>query len=315
MLYSHSSSKRKSDNSSAAKASNSNGAAFQSTITALRAEKEAEDLRKRFEMSQRTQEKLDIRYGRGAFAKPQNPTPATQQGPHATRPKALSQPALAVEKSVTPSELVPAVEKSATTAVSTKAPPPKKDRPLPAPKPKAKPVSNPNPKTTQTKISGSFNSRSSSSSGDVDPEPSYLERLAANNLFNSMSSSKSKSNKIEPFSAFSQSTGPQYKHKVKLISDHERETIEKKLKERESEKNRSRARDTRLKTEERKQADRDKRTEQARDKKIQQILEEAEKKGLDLLEEALNAQVEAFMEKRAVSSACPVVDVCLGIVD
>jgi hypothetical protein len=43
-----------------------------------------------------------------------------------------------------------------------------------------------------------------------------------------------------------------------------------------------------------------KRTEQAREKKRQELLAEAEKNGVELTEENLNAQVEAYMEKREV---------------
>jgi hypothetical protein len=43
-----------------------------------------------------------------------------------------------------------------------------------------------------------------------------------------------------------------------------------------------------------------KRTEQAREKKRQELLAKAEKNGIELTEENLNAQVEAYMEKREV---------------
>ncbi|KAL5322371.1 hypothetical protein ACEPPN_010344 [Leptodophora sp. 'Broadleaf-Isolate-01'] len=280
--------KAKPDDRSVPKASNSNDVMSQlSSITAYRAEKETEEMRKKLELSKRIQDKLGARFNRPPSTIPPNPTPIPRTEPPAPRTKPVNRPEPIVErpKSISPPRPEPVVAKPAPAPPTAKAPPAKKDRPVP--KPKAKPASK--PKSTRDKIYESFRSQSSSSSGDVTPAPSYLERLAANKLFKGMPNG---------FSSFGRTkdrpAGPkprEYKHKVTLISDLEREELEKSQ--------RRRARETRQKTEEQKQEARNKRTEKAKEKKIEQIREEAEKNGTEISEEELNAQVEAFMEKRA----------------
>ncbi|KAG4432392.1 hypothetical protein IFR05_012121 [Cadophora sp. M221] len=284
--------KAKPNNRSAPKASNSNDLMAQvSSMTTYRAEKEAEEMRKELEQSKRIQEKLGARYNRPPSVIPPNPAPVSRTEPPAPRPKPVSRPDPIVErsKSVSPPEPEPVVEKPATAPAPAvpKAPPPKKDRP--APQPKGRP--GPKPKSTRDKIYESFRSQSSSSSGDIPPAPNYLQRLAAKNLFKDMPNGFSSFGRTK-----AQPEGPKprvYKHKVTLISDLEREELEKK------QQNRGRVRDNRRMSEKQKQDAANKRTEKAREKQIEKIREDAEKKGTEISEEELKAQVDAFMEKRA----------------
>ncbi|PVH81159.1 hypothetical protein DL98DRAFT_654096 [Cadophora sp. DSE1049] len=283
--------KAKQDDRPGAKASNSKDATEVSSISAYRAEKEAEDLRKKLEQSQRCKEKLDTRYNRGPSAVAQNPLPAPRPRPSAPPPqlKAVSRPDTVVERSKPASQpdSEPEPESVVEKPKPTKPLPAKKDQP--APKPKAK--SAPKSKTTREKIYESLQSRSSSSSAEVTPAPSYLDRLVATNIFKGMP---------KDFSSFgrtkSKPGGPkvrEYKHQARLISDLEREELEKNKKRKGA-----RVRDSRL-TEEQKQKEAAKRTEKARERKAQAIREGAEKNGTQISEEDLNAQVEAFIEKRA----------------
>ncbi|KAH7416804.1 hypothetical protein BKA64DRAFT_717667 [Cadophora sp. MPI-SDFR-AT-0126] len=281
--------KAKQDDRPGIKASNSKDATHGSSIGAYRPKKEAEEIRKKLEQSQRIKEKLDSRYNRGPSAVAQNtmPAPRTNSSTPAPQAKASKRPEPAMEKSKSASPPAPEPDPILEKPKPTEAPKAKKDRP--APMPIAKP--GPQPKTTQGRIHGRLQSRSSSSSAEVTPAPNYLDSLVATNLFKGTP---------KDFSSFgrtqSKPAGPkcrEYKHQPRLISDLEREELERSQKRK-----RVRLRDRRL-TEEQKQKEAAKRTEKARERKVLAIREEAEKNGTQITEEGLNAQVEAFMEKRA----------------
>ncbi|KAH7348805.1 hypothetical protein BKA65DRAFT_536745 [Rhexocercosporidium sp. MPI-PUGE-AT-0058] len=273
--------KAKTDDRSVSKANKSNGVMSQvSNISSYRLEKEAEEMRKNLEQSKIIHEKLGARYNRAPSTMAANSAPVSRIEHLHPRPKPVSRPEPVIEKHATATVPTPA-------PAVTRPPPPQKDRPAPKPKPKPSLKS----KSTRDKIYESFRSQSSSSSGDVTPASSYLERLAANNLFNgipagisSFSRTKSKQAGLKP---------REYKHKAILISDLEREELEKRQQKR------SRVRDSRALTEKQKQDAADKRTEKAKEKQIEKIREEAEKNGTELSQEELHVQVEAFMEKRA----------------
>ncbi|KAK0118627.1 hypothetical protein ONS96_011717 [Cadophora gregata f. sp. sojae] len=261
------------------------------SITKMRADKEAEDVRKKLEQSQRIKEKLDIRYKRGPNAVAQNPTPAPRPKPSVPAPqsKVANRPDTVVEvpKPASQSNSEPEPEPVVEKPKPTTAPLAKNDRP--APKPKA--IAAPKPKTARDRMNESLQSRSSSSSIETTPAPSYLDQLAAKNIFKGMP---------KDFSSFgrtkSKPTRPklrEHRHQTLLISDLEREELEKAQKGKGA-----RVGDYRL-TEERKQKEAKKRTEMARERKEQAIRKEAEKNGTQISEEELNSQVEAFMEKRA----------------
>jgi len=254
---------------------------------------EAEDERKRLEMIQRTKEKMDARYHRGPNAAAQKSTPDPQPQPSAPGPqaKAVNRPKAVVEKPQPTCQ--PTTEPESELVVEKPEPPKplqvKKDRP--APKPKAKPA--PKPKTTREKIHETLNSRSSSASVEETTVPSYLEQVPANNIFKGMP---------KDFTSFGRTKSKpaglkarEHRPRSRLISDLEREELEKSQKGKGA-----RVRDYRH-TEEQKQKEAAKRTEKARERKVQAIREEAEKSGSQISEEELNSQVDAFMEKRAVS--------------
>jgi hypothetical protein len=84
-----------------------------------------------------------------------------------------------------------------------------------------------------------------------------------------------------------------YQSAIKLISDAEREKIEKERLEKVAAKKR-------VKTEQARVARKKREDDKARERKKQQLTDEAKENGIELSEEMLEAQVKAYMEKREV---------------
>jgi hypothetical protein len=157
---------------------------------------------------------------------------------------------------------------------------PKKDRP--APKSKARSVISP-PSSDAGSVAGS------SASQPIQPLSNILS------VKSSFSSTKSAPAELPP------KRKQEFKSQVKLISQLEREKLER-------EQDAKRTRDNALKkvarTEQQK-AERKKRDdEKARVRRKQQLINEATKKGVEVSEEDLEAQVEAYMAKREVCNLC-----------
>ncbi|KAJ5054489.1 uncharacterized protein L3040_000763 [Drepanopeziza brunnea f. sp. 'multigermtubi'] len=250
-------------------------AQFASTST-YRVNRDAEDAKLAAERAKAAREKLDARWkAKTQASKPDPPRPAV------------------TEKPKPPPRPEPATEESRPPPPPTKAPPaPKKDRP--PPKPKVKPEPKPTSRS-RAEVNSNFDSESSSSSGpgptgrsldDFAPKPSL------SGLPGSLKSSGGSKTKPK---------GPQgpkpkeYAHKVKLISELEREELEKA----ENEKRSLKRKTTDKRNREHQQAEeRRKRDEKAREKKVQELTDTAEKNGAKLTEKELNKQVDKFMEKR-----------------
>ncbi|EKD21198.1 hypothetical protein MBM_00311 [Drepanopeziza brunnea f. sp. 'multigermtubi' MB_m1] len=246
------------------------------STSTYRANRDAEDAKLAAERAKAAREKLDARWkAKTQASKPDPPRPAV------------------TEKPKPPPRPEPATEESRPPPPPTKAPPaPKKDRP--PPKPKVKPEPKPTSRS-RAEVNSNFDSESSSSSGpgptgrsldDFAPKPS-LSGLPGSLKSSGGSKTKPKSPQ-----------GPkpkEYAHKVKLISELEREELEKA----ENEKRSLKRKTTDKRNREHQQAEeRRKRDEKAREKKVQELTDTAEKNGAKLTEKELNKQVDKFMEKR-----------------
>lgn len=241
--------------------------------SSYRAAKDAEEVKLAAERSRAARKKLEARWA--AKAHSSKPEDRQSAPPAAARPKPAPHPELAAGK-----------------PKPAKAPPvPKKD--CPPPNPRTKPE--PKPKASRAKVNNSFGSESSSSSGTPQEASSFLENLAAKPFFNGLPKTFSSFGRTQKKPAGPKSR--EYKHKVKLISELEREEIEKAEKEKKAA---TRKPSDRRKTEEQKAEAANKRSVAAKEKKIQQIRDEVEKNGTEISEEELNKQVEEFMEKREV---------------
>ncbi|KAL2064685.1 hypothetical protein VTL71DRAFT_3823 [Oculimacula yallundae] len=266
-------------------------------------EKEAEDMRQRLDLANRVADRLAAPYPKSpaAVTSTQNHAPISRPKPAAPPSKGVTRLVPVAEKSLqipaAAPEPMPApksvVEKIAPQA--PRAPASKIDRP-PA-KSKARPVQQ--PKITRDIMSDTSRSQSSSISGDIAPSLGYLQTFAANPSLPSIPMGMSYTEFARSQKSTAGSMLPQYKHTVRLISDVERERLEKQHNQK-----RVRVRDNRRMTEEQKQEmarkAAEKRTEKAREKQIERIREAAEKKGLEISDEEVNSQVEIFLEKRAI---------------
>ncbi|CZT13479.1 uncharacterized protein RCO7_11284 [Rhynchosporium graminicola] len=270
-----------------AKYSSSHISAIQgSSLNAIRAEMEHEGTLKKLESARKIQAILAARYNKGPSATASItasfPNPRPQQA--APRPKPANKPVPDAEKPVNTLVPKPAIVKPA---------------PLTAPAPKQNPLepaSKSQPlkqqKITRDMMSDSSRSQSSSTSRESAPPLTYLQQQVAKPMFPGMPSSYSECARNQ--AKVDGDKPREYKHKVKLISDIERERLEKA-----HIKKRFRVRDNRKSTEQQKQKAAEKRTELAKTKKIEQIREAAEKKGEAISEEDIDLQVKAFLEKRA----------------
>ncbi|KAI9055377.1 hypothetical protein LZ554_000334 [Drepanopeziza brunnea f. sp. 'monogermtubi'] len=246
------------------------------STSTYRTDRDAEDAKLAAERAKVAREKLDARWkAKTQASKPDPPRPAV------------------TEKPKPPPRPEPAAEESRPPPPPTKAPPaPKKDRP--PPKPKEKPEPKPRSRS-RAEVNSNFDSESSSSSGPA-PTGRSLGNLTANSSLGGLPGSLKSSggSKTKP-------KGPQgpkpkeYAHKVKLISELEREELEKAEKEKRSSKRKT----TDKRNKEHQQAEeRRKRDERAREKKVQELTDITEKNGATITEKELNKQVDDFMEKR-----------------
>ncbi|CAL3970681.1 unnamed protein product [Diplocarpon coronariae] len=183
--------------------------------------------------------------------------------------------------------------------------PPSRPRPVPAkaaaPKPPPKPKAQPGPKSAAgAKAGRNLNPEGSSSFGNT-PSPVFALLPPALEFCDNPIAKRWFEGLPEGFSVFGKTkakpNGPkirEYRHKVKLISEIEREELEMAAKE----KKKATSRKKKSPTEEQKAENRRKRTEQARQKQIRNIQDLADRNGTNLSEDDLKTQVEDFMAQR-----------------